>query len=177
MKGEEKLREVMGNKCIHDEDRVELQDIIGQAPMNKLKEFYAEVGAHDKRMFLWVVFSVMGADTAMDIFHWVVAKGYIQSMVEKAEDRISHRLRGLEDRERIFDKGKRAVHRRLRKMRNEKELADSNAACCGRVLDQVLQRALVKDAEIGRLRSQIGELEDELEEYRIVKQAFAILSR
>ena len=71
MKGEKKLREVMEAKCIHESDRIELQDIIGRRSYDEIKEWYSSLETQqNRRMFLWIAFSVMGADSAMAIrFH------------------------------------------------------------------------------------------------------------
>jgi len=177
MKGEDKLREVMKAQCIHDDDRVELQDIIGRCTTKELMEFEDGLDASDRRMFLWVVFVVMGADNAMDVFEKTIATNHVRCMVERAEDRMSHRLRKLEDRERIFSESERAVHRRLRVMRLERVRAEGRADALSRRLAEVMKRLDNRYEQIEQLKESVEELEDELEEYRIVKQAFEILAR
>ena len=177
MKGEEKLLEVMKAQCIHDSDRVGLQDIIGRATMKELKVFYAELDERGKRMFLWVVISVMGADTAMDVFEKVVAWTRVHEMMAHEQEELSLAWRRFSDETLIFDEGKRAVHRRLKEMRKKIESMQRNVQSRGKTIGRLGSRLDGAYREANHLRRQIKGLEDELEEYRIVKQAFEILSR
>jgi len=178
MRGEERLREVMKAKQIHGvKDRIELQDIIGQATMRELKDFETGLDRNDRRMFLWIVFTVLDVDLAMSIFEETSAANHVRRMVEKAEDRVSYRLDQLDDRERIFEENKRAVHRRLKKMRLQVVRAGNKADTSSHKCGEALWKLGNRDRQIKQLRGQIEELEKELEEYVVVKQAVAILMR
>ncbi len=178
MKGEKKLREVMKAKCIEQEDRVELQDIIGRRSFAEIKEWYSELETkEDRRMFLWVAFSVMDADTAMDIFTEAFAQDHIERLVNKESERLDGEWRKLGAKERIFDEGKRTMHRRLRDIRKRKLAAERKSDGHFQRLQGALGRVRDRNDKIEQLKDVIADLEDELGEYRIVKKAFAILGR
>jgi len=168
----EKLQAAMAARTIRNEDRCDLQDEIGRATLGELAEFENGLDSTQRRMFLWVIFSVSDAEMAVNILKETVVR---RSWLEEVE---RHEKAMAEDWE-VQDARIKAEYQTWLGERDETTL---KAETLGRELQHQTEvrydvQCQLNDARnaLADVKNHLHETQAELAELRGVTEALSVL--